>query len=66
MVIRKKKQKHCLPEELEVGDCWIGVSLAKESGLIVNVRVGKHTNEFLAELVANKEGKTNCKLLDRN
>ncbi len=62
MVIREKKQKHCLPEELEVGDCWIGVSLAKESGLIVTTRVGKHTDEFLTELVANTEGKTACKL----
>ena len=62
MVIREKKQKHCLPEELEVGDCWIGVSLAKESGLIVSARVGKHTDEFLAELVANTEGKTDSKL----
>ena len=61
MVIRKKKQKHCLPGELEVGDCWIGVSLAKESGLIISARVGKHTDEFLAELVANTEGKTDCK-----
>ena len=62
MVIREKKQKHCLPEELEVGDCWIGVSLAKESGLIISTRVGKHTDELLADWVANTEGKTDCKL----
>ena len=30
--------------------------------MIVTTRVGKHTDEFLAELVANTEGKTDCKL----
>lgn len=62
MVIHSKKQKHCSPEDLTVGDCWIGVSLAKASGLILSARVGKHTDEFLVELVANTEGKTDCKL----
>lgn len=61
MVLRQKKQKHCGSEELEVGDCWIGLSLAKESGLIFSARVGKHTDEFLAELIANTEGKTDAK-----
>ena len=28
------------------------------SGLILSLRVGKHTDEFLAELIANPEGKT--------
>lgn len=45
-----------------MGDCWIGVSLAKASGLILSARVGKHTDAFLAELVANTEEKTDCKL----
>ncbi len=36
----QKKQKHCLPEELEVGDCWIAVSLADSSGLILAAHVG--------------------------
>lgn len=62
MVIHSKKQKHCGPEELTVGDCWIGVSLVKGSGLILSGRVGKHTDTFLAELVASTEGKTDCKL----
>ena len=61
MVFRKKKQKHCTPEELTQGDCWIGLSLAQESGLIISMRVGKHTDAFLSELVANTEGKTDCK-----
>jgi IS1 family transposase len=62
VVVRQKKQKHCGPEDLEAGDCWIGISLAKASGLILSGRVGKHTDEFLAELVANTEGKTDAKL----
>ena len=61
MVIRAKKQKQCLPAELEVGDCWIGISLADSSGLILAARVGKHTDELINELVASTEGKTACK-----
>ena len=44
------------------GDCWIGVSLDENSGLILSARVGKHTDAFLAELVVSTEGKTDCKL----
>ncbi len=61
MVICFKKQKQCLPEELEVGDCWIGVSLADSSGLILAARVGKHNDELIEELVTSSEGKTACK-----
>ena len=61
MVIHPKKQKSCGPEDLTAGDCWIGVSLAQESGLILSTRVGKHTDALLTELVANTEGKTACK-----
>ena len=61
MVIRRKKQKQCLPGELEVGDCWIGVSLADSSGLILAARVGKHTDDLIEELVVSSEGKTVCK-----
>lgn len=39
-----KKQKRCLPDELEAGDCWIALSLAQLSGLILSGRVGKHTD----------------------
>ena len=39
----------------------LGISLADESGLILSLR-GKHTDEFLSELVFNTEGKTDCKL----
>lgn len=60
MVICGKKQKHCLPEELEAGDCWIAVSLAQLSGLILCGRIGKHTDELAQELVSSTEGKTNC------
>ena len=56
-----KKQKQCLPDELEVGDCWIGVSLADASGLILAARVGKHTDALIEELVVSSEGKTACK-----
>ena len=34
---------------------------ASSSGLILATRVGKHTDEFIAELIANTEGKTSCK-----
>jgi len=30
-----------------VGDCWIGLSLADSSGLILAARVGKHTDELI-------------------
>ena len=43
-----------------MGDCWIGISLADESGLILAARVGKHTDAFLDELVVTTEGKTDC------
>ena len=62
MVIRSKKQKKCLPEELDIGDCWIGLSLAKNSGLILSGRVGKHTDTFIEELVVGTESKTDNKL----
>lgn len=45
-----------------MGDCWIGLSLAKGSGLILSARVGKHTDLFLNELLVSTEGKTNSKL----
>lgn len=61
MVLCRKKQKHCLPEELEAGDCWIALSLAQLSGLILCARVGKHTDELAIELVARSEAKTDCK-----
>ena len=61
MVFCAKKQKQCVPGELKVGDCWIGVSLAVRSGLILAARVGKHTDELIEELVVSSEGKTDCK-----
>jgi hypothetical protein len=51
VVVCRKKQKHCLPEELKVGDCWIALSLAQLNGLILAGRVGKHTDELAVELV---------------
>lgn len=44
-----------------MGDCWIGLSLACSSGLILTACVGKHTDTFIEQLVMNTEGKTNCK-----
>jgi IS1 family transposase len=61
MVICTKKQKHCLPEEVETGDCWIALSLAQLNGLILSGRVGKHTDSLAIELVTSTEGKTDCK-----
>lgn len=54
-------EKRCDSDELAVGDCWLGISLASESGLILSLRVGKYTDAFLTELMANTEGKTDCK-----
>ncbi len=56
----QKKQKKCFPEELIKGDCWIGLSLAKDSCIILAARVGKHTDSFIEELVNSTEGKTAC------
>lgn len=55
-----KKPQQCCAQELEVGDCWIGLSLANSSGLILAARVGKHTDELIEQLVISTEGKTNC------
>lgn len=44
-----------------VGDCWIAITLADSSGLILTARVGKHTDALIEELVVSTEGKTNCK-----
>ena len=58
-----KKQKQCGSEDINLGDCWIGViSLAKQSGLILTARVGKHTDAFLEELITSTEGKTDCRV----
>ena len=43
-----------------VGDCWIGLSLAQDSGLILSARVGKHTDDFIEELINSTAGKTDC------
>jgi insertion element IS1 protein InsB len=64
VVICPKKQKQCLTRELDVGDCWISLSLADTSGLILTARVGKHTDEMLEELIVITEGKTDCKRLN--
>jgi len=47
-----------------VGDCWSGLSQAKDSGLILSARVGKHTDELIEELVISTEGKTDCQFWD--
>lgn len=62
MVVCAKKRKHCLPDELGKVDCWIGVSLVKESGLILSARVGKHTDAVLTELMTSPEGKISAKI----
>ena len=47
--------------ELPEGDCGIGMTQASSSGFILATRVGKHTDQFISELITNTEGKTNCK-----
>ena len=64
MVVCEKKQKCCLPDQLVAGDCWIALSLAQLSGLILTGRVGKHTDSLTQELVTSTEGKTDCKEWD--
>ncbi len=49
-------REHCLPDELQVGDCWIALSLTASSGLILSGRVGKHTDKLAQELVVITEG----------
>lgn len=61
MVGGGKKHSSCLPEELEIGDCWIALSLTQLNGLILAGRVGKHTDELAEELVQSTGAKTNCK-----
>ena len=41
-------------------DCWMGMTQIQGSGLILATRVGKHTDEFISQLVMNTEGKTDC------
>ncbi len=43
-----------------MGDCWIALSLAQLSGLILTGRVGKHTDDLASELAVSTEGKTDC------
>ena len=47
-----------------MGDCWIGLTQAKDSGLILAARVGKHTDELIEDLVSTTEGKTDCRKWD--
>ncbi len=61
MVICGKKQRQCLPNELEAGDCWIALSLAQLNGLVLCGRVGKRTDSLAQAIVASTEGKTDCK-----
>ncbi len=61
MVIRQKKQEQCQCLELTEGDCWIGMTQTSSSGLILAARVGKHTDDFIEELIVSTEGKTDCK-----
>lgn len=61
MVFCTKKQKQCLPNELKAGDCWIALSLANCSGLILAARVGKHTDQLMEALMVTTQGKTDCK-----
>lgn len=59
---RRKKQKHCLPQELEAGDCTDSRE-ARHSpwGLILCGRVGKHTDELAPELVVSIQVGSDCK-----
>ena len=47
--------------ELNVGDYWIGWSLANENGLILTGRAGQRTDGFIDEWVVGVEGKPDSK-----
>lgn len=47
-----------------MGDCWIGLTQAKDSGLLLAARVGKRTDGLIEELVTSTEGKTDCQHWD--
>lgn len=49
LVIKKTEARKVA--DVEMGDYWIGISLASNSGLIIAARVGKHTDSFLEELM---------------
>jgi insertion element IS1 protein InsB len=55
-----KKQQQCASGESKQGDCWIALSVAYNSGVIVSARVGKHTDTLLNELLVSNQGKTDC------
>lgn len=57
-----KRHQRYGPEDINLGDCWIGMSLAQQSGLILSARVSKHTDAFLAELITSTKGKTDYKI----
>ncbi len=59
-LVQKNKNTAC-PTNSRAGDCWIAISLAQLSGLILSGRIGKHTDELAAELVTSTEGKTECR-----
>lgn len=61
MVICPKKQNNCTIDERTKGDCWIAISIAHDSGLILSTRVGKNTDQLLEELWNSTEGKTACR-----
>lgn len=61
---KKTKTLLACAGELEVGECRIGLSQAKDSGLILACRVGKHTDELIEELVTSTEGKTDFQFWD--
>ncbi len=61
--IQKNKNNVCLGS-LRWATAPIGLSQAKDSGLILADRVGKHTDELIEELVTSTEGKTDCQFWD--
>jgi hypothetical protein len=57
----QKNRSIASQKNLELGDCWMAISLADDSGLILAARVGKHTDELISELIVSTAGKTDCK-----
>ena len=61
--IQKTKNTVCLGNS-RWAIAELALSQAKDSGLILSARVGKHTDKLSEELVTSTQGKTDCQFWD--
>lgn len=50
-----KKEKHCTPEEVDLGDTWDHVAMDPSSKLVVSLEVGERTQEQTLALVKDAQ-----------